>query len=244
MDAYERTAEAYDLIQQARGRSYEEHVDALDAIIKWKCPQAESLLDVACGTGTHLAAFRSRFADVAGVDLSEAMLDRARSRLPDVPLHVGDMLDFDLGRTFDVVTCLFSSIGYFVETPTTSGRAVANMARHVAPGGLLIVEPWIHPDGWTVPHRVAEAANAPGISIGRVSTNGQRGHISTFDLHWTIATAEGVDYFVEHHELGLWAIDEYADAFVAAGLQVEHDPSGLIGRGLFVGSPASDAPRA
>jgi SAM-dependent methyltransferase len=235
MDAYDRTAEAYDLIQESRGRSYEEHAAALAEIIRARCPTAASLLDVACGTGMHLAAFTSGFTDVAGVDLSEAMLARARPRLENVPLHRGDMLDFDLARTFDAVTCLFSSIGYFTELDDAR-RAIANMATHVAPGGVLIVEPWIHPDGWAVPHLVAEAANAPGIAVSRVSTNGQRGHVSTFDLHWTIATADGVDHFVEPHELGLYTVEEYTDAFTAAGLTVEHDPVGLIGRGLFIGT--------
>jgi SAM-dependent methyltransferase len=235
VDEYERSAEAYDLIQDSRGRSYEEHVEALLAVIKWKCPEARSLLDVACGTGKHLAAFQETFTDLAGVDLSPAMLARARERVPGVPLHEADMRTFDLGRTFDVVTCLFSSIGYLLEVDGLRA-AVANMARHVAAGGVLIVEPWIHPDGWTVPHLVAEGANAPGMAVGRVSTNGQRGHISTFDLHWTIATPDGVEQFVEQHELGLWTIAEYRDAFERAGLEVEHDPRGLIGRGLFIGS--------
>src|SRR3712207_7289123 len=33
-------------------------------------------------------------------------------RYPDVRFHQGDMTDFDLGRRFDVVVCLFSAIGY------------------------------------------------------------------------------------------------------------------------------------
>lgn len=235
MDQYERTAEAYDLIQASRGRSYEAHAVALTTLVRERNPAAASLLDVACGTGIHLSHFRESFADIAGVDLSAAMLARARDRVPGVPLHLADMLDFDLGRTFDVVTCLFSSIGYFQDRGEFR-VAIANMARHVASGGLLIVEPWIHPDQWTVPHLVAEAANAPGISVGRVSTNGRRGHVSTFDLHWTIATADGVEYIVEPHALGLYTIDEYAAAMRDAGLVVDHDPVGLIGRGLFVGA--------
>jgi SAM-dependent methyltransferase len=234
VDEYERSSEVYDLIQDSRGRSYGEHVEALLAVIDARCPDARSLLDVACGTGRHLGSFSVRFDDLAGVDLSPAMLARARALVRDVPFHEDDMRTFDLGRTFDVVTCLFSSIGYFTDIGDMRS-AISNMGRHVSPGGLLVVEPWIHPDGWSVPHLMAEAANAPGVSVCRVSTNGQRGHVSTFDLHWTIATADGVDQFVEHHELGLWTIDEYTDAFTRAGLVVEHDPVGLIGRGLFVG---------
>lgn len=70
--------------------------------------------------------------------------------MPNIPLHEADMRTFDLGRTFDVVTCLFSSIGYFTELDDMQA-AIGNMASHLAPGGVLIVEPWIHPDGWVRP---------------------------------------------------------------------------------------------
>ena len=59
----------------------------------------------------------------------------------------GNMLDFDLGRQFDVVTCLFSSIGY-VKTVPNMKRAVANMSRHLKPGGVLVLEPWFTPEDW------------------------------------------------------------------------------------------------
>ncbi len=230
MDAYEKTALAYDLIQEARGRSYTDHVEHIARL----APNGTSLLDVACGTGFHLAGFREHFRTVAGIDLSPAMLQRATAVVPDVPLVVGDMRTFAVDAQFDVVTCLFSSIGYML-TIDDVRIAIGNMGSHVAPGGLLIVEPWLQPHMWKVPYVVAESANSDGVAIGRVSTNGQDGHISTFTLHWTIATAEGVDYVVEEHALGLYEIGDYTTAFEAAGFDVDYDPVGLIGRGLLVG---------
>ena len=54
------------------------------------------------------------------------------------------MTAFDLGCRFDVVTCLFSSIGY-VGTVERLDQAIATMAAHLEPGGTLIVEPWLSP---------------------------------------------------------------------------------------------------
>jgi hypothetical protein len=45
-----------------------------------------------------------------------------------------------------------------------------------------------------------------------------------------------VDYLVERHELGLFSHGEHRTAFQSAGLQTIHDPKGLIGRGLWIGS--------
>lgn len=233
MDAYEKSALAYDLIQQSRGRDYRAQAATLTRIIRDRQPAAESLLDVACGTGLHLSFLRAGF-DVAGVDISPAMIERARQIVPDVPIELGDMCSFDLGRRFDAVTCLFSSIGYLL-TIEDVNRAVANMAAHLNPAGVLIIEPWLQPSDWRLDYRVAEATNADGVAVSRVSVNGLEGNISSFDLYWTIADSNGVDQFVESHRMGLYTFEEYHEAFSAAGLTVELDPEGLIGRGLLIG---------
>lgn len=233
MDAYEKSALAYDLIQQSRGRDYQAQAATLTALIRNRQPEARSLLDVACGTGHHLSHLRDSF-DVAGLDLSEAMLDRARTVVPDVPIEVGDMRTFDLGRRFDAITCLFSSIGYLLSLDDVN-NAIANMARHLNPKGVLIVEPWLQPTDWRVDYRVAEAANSEEVAVSRVSVNGVEGNVSSFDLYWTVADRHGVDQFVESHRLGLYTFDQYETAFISANLKVELDPDGLIGRGLFIG---------
>ena len=84
---------------------------AVSSRIREHKPGAATLLDVACGTGAHLVHFAREFR-VEGIDISDDQLAVARTRLPGVELHQGDMTTFDLGRTFDAVTCMFSSIGY------------------------------------------------------------------------------------------------------------------------------------
>ncbi len=62
-------------------------------------------LDFACGTGRILEVGASYFSDATGVDVSEAMLERAREKVPDARIVKADVLSepVDLGR-FDVVT--------------------------------------------------------------------------------------------------------------------------------------------
>jgi hypothetical protein len=61
------------------------------------------------------------------------------------------------------------------------------------------------------------------------------GNLSFFVFHYMVATSQGVEYFTERHELGLFAHEEYLGAFHKAGLETVHDPEGLDGRGLYIG---------
>jgi SAM-dependent methyltransferase len=196
-------------------------------------PGGRQLLDVACGTGHHIDHLKTRF-EVEGLDLEPELLDMARQRNPGIIFHQGDMLDFSLGCVFDIVTCLFSSIGY-VKTVDNLNRAICSMAAHLKPGGLLIVEPWFTPDVWHSgkPHGVF--IDEPGLKLARLSTSFAEGRLSYFDFHYLIATPEGTEHLVERHELGLFERKEMETAFRKAGLETNYDAEGLTGRGLWIG---------
>src|SRR5437899_1305065 len=102
------------------------------------------LLDVACGTGQHLGHLEQHF-DSEGLDLDPELLALAQRRLPNLRFTQADMVDFDFGRTFDAIVCLFSSIGY-VGTLERLRLTARNLVRHLEPGGVVLIEPWLTPD--------------------------------------------------------------------------------------------------
>ena len=59
--------------------------------------------------------------------------------------------------------------------------------------------------------------------------------MSVFDLHNLVGTPEKAEHLVEHHELGLFEVEEMAAVMEEAGLAVEYDADGLTGRGLYIG---------
>ena len=224
---FKRSADLYDPLY-ATFKDYPAEVERLRELIG----DRGTLLDVACGTGKHLELLREHY-DVAGLDLDPGLLAIARDRLPGVELHEGDVTDFDLGRRFDVVTCLFSSIGYAV-TVERLNAAVAAMARHLEPDGLLIVEPWLLPEAWRDGNVSMLVVDEPDRKLVRTSRSLRRGAVSIVEFHYLITTAEAGEHFVERHELGLFSDEQYREAFAAAGLHVEYDAEGLMGRGLYL----------
>ena len=194
---------------------------------------AGTLLDVACGTGKHLEAL-APFYTVEGTDLDAGLLAVARRRLPDVPLHLADMREFDLGKRFDVVTCLFSAIGYAV-TVDAMRASVAAMARHLEPGGVLAVEPWFAPDDFRAGTTHLLAVDEPELKIARMSTSSREGRRATLHFRYLVGRPGRVTDAAEDHVTGLFTHDEMLDAFAAAGLRTTHDAHGLTGRGLYLG---------
>jgi len=69
-------------------------------------PVRRRYVDFACGTGRVIEVLATRFDDVEGVDISEAMLRRARRRLPGVRFVAGDVMRCPelVGANVDLVT--------------------------------------------------------------------------------------------------------------------------------------------
>jgi len=230
---FERSAHVYDLLYAFK--DYESESRDLVSLIRVRNAGATSLLDVACGTGKHLELLRSTFSDVAGVDLDDGLLRIARERLPDIPLTQADMRTFDLGRPFDAVTCLFSSVGYLRDEEELA-HAVGRMAAHLAPGGVLIVDGWVRPDAWWPGINVnALAETADGVAAARVARTWRDGDRSVLDMRYLIATAaDGFQQEQEIHELTLFSDAAYRGAFAAAGLDPEVVPSPMEDRDRYV----------
>ena len=230
---FPQSARYYDAIYAFK--DYGTEAARLHALIRrHKQAPGNALLDAGCGTGIHVAFLRHFQYQVEGLDLDPDLLAIARERYPAIPFHQGDMASFELDHQVDVATCLFSAIGY-VKTGARLRQTVATLARHVRPGGLVIVEPWFTPEN------AARGAFAPSLdptpdgSIARMTVNQVEDTVSVLTFHFLVQTPEGVEYFHERHELGLFTSEEYTAAFTAAGLEVTHDPEGLIGRGLYIG---------
>ena len=118
----------------------------------------ERVLDVACGTGIAFGAIEKRIGaggELVGVDLTPAMLERARERVrsrgwDNVRLVEGRVEDADLGEAaFDAA--LFS----FTHDVLQSDAAVDRVVRAVRPGGRVAATGIQWAPRWALPVNAA-----------------------------------------------------------------------------------------
>ncbi len=103
------------------------------AVTEALSPQAgDTILDAGCGTGFDAVPLMKAGCDVYGVDLSAEMVEVARER--GVNADVANLETFDLGREFDKVLCCGA-----LEFCPKPEAALGRMAKHVRPGGMLVL---------------------------------------------------------------------------------------------------------
>jgi SAM-dependent methyltransferase len=144
------------------------------------------------------------------------------------------MLDFDLGERFDAAMCMFGAIAYTLK-PEALNRAVANIARHVRPGGVLVIEPWLRPDVYAGGTVHGSFVDEPEVKIARIVLSRREDDAALLDMNYLIGTAQGVRHFTELHTIGLFTREQMEIAFRRAGLAVTYDESDRWRRGLYTG---------
>jgi SAM-dependent methyltransferase len=231
---------------------YAERAELYDFIYSWKSYAAEvarvreilagegvadgaTLLDAGCGTGEHLVHL-ARTYRASGFDKSPEMVAVARRKLPGVELFEGDFRDFSVATPFRALVSLFSGIGY-VHGEAGLRDVAARFAAAVEPTGVLIVEPWLTAEDCAPGFASMHTYDSPELKLCRQAVTRVEGDMSVFDMHWLVARAnQGVEHFVEHHELWMCPRATMAAAFEEAGFDVCYEPDGLMkNRGLFVG---------
>jgi ubiquinone/menaquinone biosynthesis C-methylase UbiE len=229
---FSESAEFYDALYAFRDFTAE--TAQVAAIVRVAHPGAQTILDVACGTGEHaMRLARDHHFEVDGLDLDEGLLRVARRKHPAGTFFHADMSDFAIAKQYDVVICLFSAIGYLVTLERTQ-RALDAFRRHLRPQGVAIVEPWFRPGELEDDRVVRLAAALDGTTVERTGRTKIDGRISRLYFDYRIEASDGIRQVSEIHELGLFTVEEMAASFEQAGLRAEYDPVGPTGRGLWV----------
>jgi SAM-dependent methyltransferase len=224
--------EFYDLIYSTF-KDYTAETAHITSRLRRHNPDCRTVLDVACGTGEHARRLAANGFLVDGVDLDPAFVSIAKCKHPDGEFFHGDMSGFALSRRYDAVLCLFSSIGY-LQTLDRVRQALTCFREHLAPDGILIVEPWLPPGVLDPAHVARHAGEANGTRVSRVTRVEVDGAICRLCFDYEIADAGGTRQASEVHTLGLFPTADLLRTFEEVGFRTEYDTKGLSDRGLVV----------
>jgi ubiquinone/menaquinone biosynthesis C-methylase UbiE len=232
---YKSLAKYYDLIYT--WKDYKKEAEEIKKLIdKYKSSSGNQLLDVACGTGSHIKYFVDDY-DCVGVDLNPEMFEFAKEKAPKAKFREADMIHLKLDQEFDVIICLFSSIGY-VKTEENLRKTIAGFTKHLKKGGVVMIEPWLTKEIYRTGSPHMNTYDGETTKIARVNVSElKEENISYFEMHYLIAeTNKPVIHFVDKHELAMFPIDLQLDIMKENGLHVSYHKKGLFDdRGLLIG---------
>jgi len=181
-DAYER------FMGRWSRRIAERFVEGLDTTsgLRW--------LDVGCGTGALSGAVLERWApaSLVGVDPAEGFLDVARARFAEL----GDAVRFERADAAalplpdaSVDVAVSGLVLNFVDSPE---RAVAEMTRVLAPGGLVAIYQWDFTGGMPLIERFWDAAVALDPAVAPLHEDAKFGHWTPAFMRALLTGAPGV----------------------------------------------------
>ena len=230
---YRDLASYYDMIYS--WKDYRKEATRVKELIgKHKKSDGKELLEVACGTGHHLQHLKKDFS-CTGTDINQGILDVAKKNVKGVMFKKADMISMDLRKEFDVITCLFSSIGY-VKTYKNLQKTLENFAKHLKVGGVAIIEPWFTRSVYRVGSPHMTTYDGEDVKIARLNVGEIKGNVSVMDMHYLISEKnKSTRHFVDRHELGLFETDKTLQLMKKSGFRARFLKNGFMkGKGLYV----------
>jgi len=227
---YELSTKYYDVIYSFK--DYKQESELIRNYIKQQGASYKTILDVACGTAEHAFFLKDDYR-VDGIDLNSEFVEIAKLKNPEGNYYTADMTDFQLDKKYDVVTCLFSSIGY-VKTLDNVVKTLQNFKDHLNQDGIILVEPWFSPEVWNEGRTDTLTTEHNNIKMCRMSYTSKQGRISILRFDYLFGSQTGIEYFSEEHIMGLFSTEELILAFKEVDLEVQYDEQGISGRGMFV----------
>jgi SAM-dependent methyltransferase len=227
---FAKSQEFYDVVYSFK--DYAKEAEDILTMIRRNSDCGETVLDIACGTGKHLEHLKTSF-KCFGLDVDPGLVEIAQKRNPECEIFLDDMVTFDVKRRFGVALCLFSSIGY-AETPARLEATISRVAAHIEPGGLFIVEPWLHPDKYSTGRLDADFIEEANLKITRMNTTEREANVSVILFHYLVGQGTEISYFIEEHKLGLFTDAEYRSALANGGFRIAEHTTEFSDRGHYI----------
>lgn len=142
MNPYTSLAESYDRL--TNDVAYREIWTFLEALLQAEGKHPQSVLDLACGTGSLSVILAQKGYRVIGVDMSEEMLTVASQKAQELeenpPFFVLQRMErLRLPQPVDCAVCCLDSLNYITD-PAACRKAIARVYQALAPGGMFLFD--------------------------------------------------------------------------------------------------------
>jgi len=229
-----RFAEYYDLIYKEIV-NYEKDITVLEKIFAKFCTKRpKSILDIGCGTGSHAVILSKRGYDVAGIDISEKMVEQAKKKAKQekvkTEFFVQDMRKISLGKSFDCAISMFGGFGYVLKYSDLI-RVFSGLSRYIAKDGLFIFEFWNVGGLKPSPYQTWTKVQDLDATLYRLSESNfdPQTNVLAVDMHFILTHKDKLlETFSEVHKLRCYTLAELEHYLEGNGFKLvaAYDASG------------------
>lgn len=159
MKLYKKLAKYYDYAFRI---NYKQEALTCNKIIRKTGGKKGRLLDVGCGTGGHMKAFKELGYHVEGLDESQEMIEQARHKLPRAKFYQMRMQDINLASDYDVITLLSRTLLYLDDEKEIK-LTLRRLRDHLKPMGVLVIDLDLHQDYFNPDKSETNYFNKEGI---------------------------------------------------------------------------------
>jgi len=142
----------------------------------------------------------------------------------------------NLKKEFDVIICMFSSIGYLTNMRNLD-KTLKNFSNHLTKNGILFLEPSCAKSYYVSGKPSITVYDGKDAKITRINLSKTKKNTTNLSMHMLIAEkGKEPKYYIDNHKLGLFTIKDTLKAMRMAGFRSKFLANGLmIGRELVIG---------
>jgi SAM-dependent methyltransferase len=230
MSVFGNYAHYYDLLY--RDKDYAKEADYVDKLIKNHAPKAGTIIELGCGTGNHAVCLVKKGYILHGVDVSDTMLQKARTRLTVPPrgeasrftCQKGDIRSVRVKKQFDAAISLFDVMSY--QNENSDIMATLETAKfHLKKKGLLLFNCWYGPAVFSEKPSVRiKKAHGKGIEVVRIAEPEMLVNKNCVDVAYTLFVKNtetgSVHEIKERHRMRYFFLPEMRYFLIQAGFEL------------------------
>ena len=207
---YHQLAEIYDYVM--RHVDYGQWADYIQSVFTRYKMMPQTILELACGTGSMASILSTRGYHVKGIDRSEGMISIARQKVQDgqvtMTFQHGDMVDPPINdTTFDVVLCLYDSINYLMDAKTLR-QMFARVNTMLSPDGIFIFDACTEVNSRRFFHDAVDQESTDHFSYIRHSKYLAQERIQVNEFQMVFKHDGKYDEYIERHEQRIYPINQ------------------------------------